>query len=142
MVALFNNRVSLPQTGECGLMEGLTQMLLGLHLISSAPLQLLLYCLLCYNLEQELGECIPPPILKFLAPPNRKSMGQSGLLIIFCIKTMKCMKLKTERDLSYMDPLTVKCFQSNGTSSISVILLTNGRKGGQTVANLKPPWRR
>ena len=25
--------------------------------------------------KQELGECIPPPIRKFLAPPNRKSMG-------------------------------------------------------------------
>ena len=33
--------------------------------------------------EQELGECIPPPIWKFLAPPNRKSMGQSGSLMNF-----------------------------------------------------------
>ena len=42
------------------------------------------------------------------------------------------MKLKTERDLSYIDPVTVEFFQNNGTSSISVILLTNGRKEGQT----------
>ena len=40
------------------------------------------------------------------------------------------MKLKTERDLSYIDPLTVEFFQNNGTSSISVILLTNGGKDG------------
>ena len=60
------------------------------------------------------------------------------------------MKLKSERDLNYIDPLTVEFFQNNGTGSISVILLTNGRKDrrkdektdGQTVANLKPPWRR
>ena len=32
---------------------------------------------------QELGECIPPPIGKFLAPPNRKSMDQSRSLMIF-----------------------------------------------------------
>ena len=32
--------------------------------------------------KQELGECIPPPIWKFLALPNGKSMGQSGLLMI------------------------------------------------------------
>ena len=53
------------------------------------------------------------------------------------------MKLKTE---SYIDPLAVEFFQDNGTSSISVILVTNGRKEGQTdrqtVANLIPPWRR
>ena len=42
------------------------------------------------------------------------------------------MKLKTERDLSYIDPFTVEFFQNNGTSSISVILLTNGHKDGQT----------
>ena len=46
------------------------------------------------------------------------------------------MKLKTERDLSYIDPLTVEFFQNNRTSSISVILLTNGqtepRTDGQT----------
>ena len=42
------------------------------------------------------------------------------------------MKLKTERDLSYIDPLTVEFFQNNGTSSISVILLTNGLKDGRT----------
>ena len=40
------------------------------------------------------------------------------------------MKLKTERDLSYIDPLTVEFFQNNGTSGISVILLTNGRTEG------------
>ena len=38
------------------------------------------------------------------------------------------MKLKTERDLSYIDPLTVESFQNNGTSSISITLLTKGRK--------------
>ena len=38
------------------------------------------------------------------------------------------MKLKTERDLSYIDPFTVEFFQNNGMSSISIILLTNGRK--------------
>ena len=42
------------------------------------------------------------------------------------------MKLQTERDPSYIDPLTVEFFQNNGTSSFSVILLTNGRKEGQT----------
>ena len=41
------------------------------------------------------------------------------------------MKLKTKRDLSYIDPLTVEFFQNNGTSSISVILLTNRRKEGR-----------
>ena len=67
---------------------------------------------------------------------------------------MKRMKLKTERDLSYIDPVTVDLFETNGTSSISVILLTNGRTDGrkdgrtdgqkdrQTVAILIPPWRR
>ena len=83
---------------------------------------------------------------EFLAPPNRKAMGQSGLLMIFCIQTMKWMKLKTERDLSYIDPLTVEFFKNNETSSISVILLTNGLKEGQTdrqtVMILIPPWRR
>ena len=96
--------------------------------------------------KQELWECIPPPIWKFLALSNRKSMGQSGTLMIFCIQTMKWMKLKTERDLSYIDPLTVEFFQSNRMSSISIILLTNGRKEGQTdrqmVAILIPPWWR
>ena len=60
------------------------------------------------------------------------------------------MKLKTERDLSYIEPLTVEFFQNNRTSSISVILLTNGwtdgqtdgRKDRQTVAILIPPWWR
>ena len=64
------------------------------------------------------------------------------------------MKLKIERDLSYIDPLTAEFFQNNGTSSISVILLTNGQKDGwaegrtegqmdrQTLANLIPPWQR
>ena len=42
------------------------------------------------------------------------------------------MKLKTERDLSYIDPLTVEFFQNNRTSNISVILLTNGRMDGRT----------
>ena len=42
------------------------------------------------------------------------------------------MKLKTERDLSYIDPLTVEFFQNNGTSSISVILLTNRQTDGRT----------
>ena len=32
--------------------------------------------------KQDLGECIPPPIWKFLASSNRKSMGQSGSLMI------------------------------------------------------------
>ena len=35
------------------------------------------------NIKQELGECIPPPMGKFLALPNRKSMGQSGSVMIF-----------------------------------------------------------
>ena len=43
----------------------------------------------CSSMKQELGECIPPPSWKFLAPPNRKSMDQSGSLMIFCIQTMK-----------------------------------------------------
>ena len=38
------------------------------------------------------------------------------------------MKLKTERDLSYI----VEFFQNNRTSSITVILLTNGRTDGRT----------
>ena len=42
------------------------------------------------------------------------------------------MKLKTERDLSCIDPLTVEFFQNNRTSSISVILLTNGRTEPRT----------
>ena len=42
------------------------------------------------------------------------------------------MKLKTERDLSYIDPLSVEFFQNNRTSGISVILLTNGRMDGRT----------
>ena len=42
------------------------------------------------------------------------------------------MKLKTERDLSYIDLLTVEFFPNNGMSSINVILLTNGRKEGRT----------
>ena len=42
------------------------------------------------------------------------------------------MKLKNEMDRSYLDPLNVKAFQNNGTSSISVILLTKGRKDGWT----------
>ena len=41
------------------------------------------------------------------------------------------MKLKTERDLSYIDLLAVEFFQNNGSSGMSVILLTNGRKDGQ-----------
>ena len=40
--------------------------------------------------------------------------------------------MKTERDLSYIDPLSVEFFQNNGMSSISVILLTNGRTEGRT----------
>ena len=32
---------------------------------------------------------------------------------------------------NYIDPLTVQFFHNNGTSSISVILLTNGRKDGR-----------
>ena len=52
--------------------------------------------------------------------------------MIFCIQTMKGMKLKTERDLCYIDPLTVDFFQNNRMSSIRVILLTNGRTDGQT----------
>ena len=82
--------------------------------------------------KQELGECIPPLIWTFLAPSNRKSMGQSVSLMIFCIQTMNWMKLKTESDLIYIDPLTVEFFQNNETSSISVILLTNGQKEGRT----------
>ena len=42
------------------------------------------------------------------------------------------MKLKTERDPSYIDSLTVEFFQNNGTSSISVMLLANGRTEGRT----------
>ena len=41
------------------------------------------------------------------------------------------MKLKTERDLSKKDPVTVEFFQNNGTSSIIVILLTNGQTDWQ-----------
>ena len=52
--------------------------------------------------------------------------------MICCIQTMKRMKLKTERDLGCIDPITVELFQTNGTSSISVILPTNGRTEGQT----------
>ena len=37
------------------------------------------------------------------------------------------MKLKTKRDLSYINPLTVEFFQNNGTGSISITLLTNRR---------------
>ena len=84
----------------------------------------------------KLRECIPPLIRKFSAPPNRKIMGLSRSLMISCIQTMKWMKLKTEKDLSYIDPLTVEFFQNNGTSSISVILLTNEKKDRQRVANL------
>ena len=40
------------------------------------------------------------------------------------------MKLKTERDPSYIDPRIVDFFQNNGTRSISVILLTNRQKDG------------
>ena len=60
-----------------------------------------------------------------------KSMGQSGSLMFF-VSRLKWMKLKTERDLSYIDSLTVEFFQNNGTSSTSVIMLTNGRKDGRT----------
>ena len=46
------------------------------------------------------------------------------------------MKLKIERNLNYLDPVTVEFFQNNGTSNISLILLTNGwtegRKDRQT----------
>ena len=42
------------------------------------------------------------------------------------------MKLKTERGLSYIDPLIAEFFPNNGTSSISVILLTDGRADGRT----------
>ena len=70
-------------------------------------------------------------------------MGQSGSLMICSIQTMKRMKLKTEGDLSWIDPLIVEFFQNNWTSSISVILLTNrqkdGQTDGQTIANLIPP---
>ena len=45
---------------------------------------------------------------------------------------VQAMKLKRERDLSYKDPLSVEFFQNIGTSSISVILLTNRRKEGRT----------
>ena len=41
------------------------------------------------------------------------------------------MKLKTKTDLTYIDPPTVEFFQNNGTSSISVMLLTNEQKDGQ-----------
>ena len=41
------------------------------------------------------------------------------------------MQLKNEIDLSYIDPLTVELFQNNGTSSISIILLTNEWKDGR-----------
>ena len=36
-----------------------------------------------YSAKLELEECIPLPIWTFLAPPNRKTMGQSGLLMMF-----------------------------------------------------------
>ena len=68
-------------------------------------------------------------------------MGQSGSLMTFCIQTLKWMKLKSERGLSYIDPLTVDFFQNNGTSSIRVILLTNGQsylKHWLTVKLCKP----
>ena len=39
---------------------------------------------------------------------------------------------ETERDLSSIDPLTVEFFQNNQTSSVSVILLTNGQMDGRT----------
>ena len=45
-------------------------------------------CKKCTILKQELGECIPPPMGKFLAPPNRKSMGQSGSLMIFFVSKL------------------------------------------------------
>ena len=41
------------------------------------------------------------------------------------------MKLKTERDVSYIDPLTAEFFQNNGMSNFSIILPTNGQKEGQ-----------
>ena len=51
---------------------------------------------------------------------------------------------ENERDLSYIDPLTVEFFQNNWTSSIREILLTSGWKDGQTdgqmVTNVIPPW--
>ena len=40
-------------------------------------------------LKQELGECIPPQILKFLAPPNRKAMGQSAIVNDFLLPDYK-----------------------------------------------------
>ena len=39
--------------------------------------------LIMANTKQELEEYIPPPVWKFLAPPNRNSMAQSGSLMIF-----------------------------------------------------------
>ena len=67
----------------------------------------------------------------FWTIPNRESMAQSGYFMIFCIQTMKWMNLKTERDLSCIGSITVEFFQNHGTNSISVILLTNGRKDGR-----------
>ena len=48
-----------------------------------------IFRIFCSVLVQRTGECIPPPNWKFLAPPNRKSVGQLGSQMIFCIKTMK-----------------------------------------------------
>ena len=36
--------------------------------------------------------------------------GQRIITVDFCTQTMKWMKLKTERALSYIDPLTVEFF--------------------------------
>ena len=64
---------------------------------------------------------------KFLAPPNRKSMGESGSLMIFLYLNYEVNEAENRKGLSCIDPLTVDFFQNNWMSSISIILLTNGR---------------
>ena len=57
------------------------------------------------------------------------SMGQSGCLMIFLYPDYEVNEAENR---SYIHPLPVEFFQSNGTSSISVILLTNGQTDGRT----------
>ena len=45
---------------------------------------------------------------------------------------MKRIKLKIERDLSYIDTLAVDFFQNNPNSSICIILLTNRQRDKMT----------
>ena len=59
-------------------------------------------------------------------------MGQSGSLMIFLYPDYEVNEVENQKDLSYLDPLTIEFSQNNRTGSISVILLTNGRKDGRT----------